>query len=133
MEFKDATKTPLSAMFYDALNPEERTDGRAIVLGIISPLASLTSSLILVALITAGTAPAWLVWASCAVALAYLLVSLRQARAYQASLRDQLLAWVQRQAEGAPVTLQEAIEIARRSKDARWVSVALAVQRGWRA
>ena len=132
MELKGAVKTPLSAMFYDAMLPEDRADARAIVLGIISPVASLGSSLVLVVLVTAGSAPVWLAWASCLVAIAYLLISLRQARAYQAALRAQLLAWAQRQG-GAPMTMQEAITTARKSKEARWESLARAVQRGWRA
>lgn len=83
-ELKHALKTPVSPLFYDAFPASERTRARALVLGVVSPIAQVVAAALLMVL------AAWAEWVPalgvmCAVL--YLLLSIGQGRAYDASTR----------------------------------------------
>jgi len=129
LELKDAIKTPLSAMFYDALGYDQRADARAIILGIVSPFASLGSSLLLVVFTKVHAPVGVLGWAAFVVGFAYLGLSWWQARAYRTSLHSELLGWA-RVAMGDPnISIDQAVEAARRCEDLRIVDMAREIRR----
>ena len=129
LELKGAIKTPLSAMFYDALGPQQRADARAVVLGIVAPTTSLGSSLVLLAFTQSHAPTWWLGWIALGGALAYLLLTALQARAYRHALEDKLVQWA-RDRQGDDISgVDDAIALARRSDDARMVDVAREVRR----
>lgn len=92
-DFKDALKTPLSAMFYEGIDRDRRGDARAIVLGVVSPIASIASSLALVAIARAGVLPMAVALGGAACSIAFVFVSHRQGTAYHRELESQLLRW----------------------------------------
>lgn len=128
-ELKAAIKTPVSAMFYDALHTHQRADARAIILGIISPLASLCSSALLVSITRFHTPTEFVAWAAAVGGLGYVALSWAQARAYDRSLEDDLVSWARDQ-QGRPfATIHDAIELARSCEDQRIVDMAREVRR----
>lgn len=129
LELKGAIKTPLSAMFYDALGFDQRADARAIVLGIVSPLASMGSSLALLVFTRVHAPVTLLAWASLGLALIYLLLSALQAGAYRRSLEDELVRWARELSGESGVGVDRAIELARRCDDPRIADMAREVRR----
>jgi hypothetical protein len=49
-ELKDAVKTPVSTLFYEAFPPEARARARSLILGVVSPIAQVAVALALEAL-----------------------------------------------------------------------------------
>jgi len=129
LDLKSALKTPLSPMFYEALGEKDRKDGRAIILGIVSPLASLVSSLMLIVLTTAGISAAWIAGAGALVGVGFIVASHVQGRAYRASLEALLVDWHREHGAGADPTLDEAIEAALASGDRRIGDMAREIRR----
>ncbi|MCA9672578.1 MAG: hypothetical protein KC503_43590 [Myxococcales bacterium] len=79
-ELKVALKTPLSNLFYGVLPAEQRAAARALVLGLIVPLATLVAAALL-------RRPAWLDSWALPCAAAFVLASLLQNRAYRSAER----------------------------------------------
>jgi hypothetical protein len=126
---KAAIKTPLSAIFYDALGVHERADARAVVLGIVSPVTSVVGS---AALIWIAARPGWTeaaAWACVGASVGYVLLSAGQGRAYQRALRERLIRWARERASGPEPTVQEAISEALQSGDGRMADIAREVRR----
>ncbi len=119
LDLKGALKTPLSAMFYEALGQKRRADARALVLGVVSPLASLASSLVLVAVTAGGIPPSWIAVAGCGLSAAFIVLSHMQGRAYGRSLRTRILEWHRRRTGDEGASLEAAVREGRRSEDRR--------------
>ena len=119
LDLKSAVKTPLSPMFYEALGEEHRTDGRAIILGIISPVASLGSSVLLVLVIPLHLEMAWIATGGTVLALLFIVLSHLQGRAYHRSLEELLVKWHKDSSGEVEVSLEDAIKGALRSEDRR--------------
>jgi ATP/ADP translocase len=118
-DLKSAIKTPLSAIFYEPLGEKNRTGGRALILGIVSPISSLVSSLMLVTVAAMGL-DAWKVAAAgSALSLVFVVLSWMQGRAYRKELGAHLLGWAKNTADDQDVTLREAIKKALESGDRR--------------
>ncbi len=128
-DLKSALKTPLSPMFYEALGERGRKDGRALILGIVSPVASLIASLLLVAVTGARLPPAWIAGAGAALAVVYVVLSHAQGRAYHRSLEELLLGWHRERSGDEEATLDEALARAVRSEDRRINDMAREVRR----
>lgn len=127
LELKGAIKTPLSTMFYDAFGRDERADARAVILGVVSPLASIASSLALVAFSQLQASVGVLAQIALAGALLYVVLSMLQARTYQKSLEDELVRWARLATAGA--TIEQALESARRCDDPRIADMAREIRR----
>ncbi len=119
LDLKSAIKTPLSAMFYEALGQKRRADARALVLGVISPLASLASSLVLVAVTAGGIPPSWIAAAGCGLSAAFIVLSHLQGRAYRRSLHARILGWHRRRTGDEDASLEDAVREGLRSSDRR--------------
>jgi hypothetical protein len=130
MDFKSAIKTPLSAIFYEAMGDERRSDARALILGIVSPLASFASSLILVAVAAGGVPPGFIAAAGSAAAVVFLVLSWLQGRSYRRALRGLLLGWFRKLGRGGEATLEDAVREGLRSQDRRIADMASEVRRG---
>lgn len=128
-DLKGAVKTPLSAIFYEAIDPADRSDARAIILGIVSPVASIVSSLALVAVAEGGVPASWIAWAGMALSLAYLTVSFVQGRAYDRALADLLLGWFRSRGPGGEITVEKAVKEGLASPDRRVSDMAREVSR----
>jgi len=118
-DLKSAVKTPLSPMFYEALGEEHRKDGRALILGIISPVAQLASSLLLVLVIQMHVPTMWVAVAGSALSLLFILLSVHQGVTYHRSLEDLLLKWHRERSGDEEASLGDAIRGALRSEDRR--------------
>ena len=129
LDLKGAIKTPLSAMFYEALGEKGRADARALVLGVVSPLASLASSLVLVAVAAGGVPPAWIAAAGCVLSTAFIVLSILQGRAYRRALTSRILEWHREQTGDADATLEQAVRAGLRSSDRRVGDMAREVKR----
>lgn len=85
-ELKDAIKTPLSSLFYEAFPRGERAHARAAILSAVSPAANLVGA---AALATLGAlhSPIASTAAGGAVCVAFVLSTLLQNRRYEAAIR----------------------------------------------
>jgi len=129
LDLKSAIKTPLSAMFYEALGEKHRADARALILGVISPLASLASSLVLVAVTVGGISPAWIAAAGCALSAAFVVLSHLQGRAYRRALASRILEWHRRRTGDDDASLESAVHAGLRAPDRRICDMAREVKR----
>ena len=129
LELKGAIKTPISAMFYDAIDPEHRADARAIVLGIVSPVASVGSSLVLLVYTHAQVSVSVLAWGAAAVGAVYVMLSAVQSSSYRTALENQLVRWARDATGDGSVTIEDALEKARGCEDARIVDMAREIRR----
>ncbi len=127
LELKGAIKTPMSTMFYDALGRDERADARAVILGIVSPLSSIGSSLALVAFSQLQTSSTFLAQFAVAGAVLYVVLSMLQARAYRRSLEEELLRWAR--GPSTETTIEQALEAARQCADPRVADMAREIRR----
>lgn len=118
-DLKSALKTPVSPMFYEALGEEHRKAGRALILGIISPLSSFVSSLLLVALTGVQLSIGWIGIIGGVLSLAYITFAHLQARAYHRSLEDLLLEWYRETSGDESGTIDDALLAAELVKDRR--------------
>ncbi|MBI2895969.1 MAG: hypothetical protein HYY06_20595 [Deltaproteobacteria bacterium] len=84
-ELKDSMKTPLSALFYGALDPADRARGRAFILGLVIPLASVAGGVGIQA--ASDLAPRLVVAIGLALAVLFVLASWHQNSGYRAALR----------------------------------------------
>jgi len=116
-------------MFYDAIDPEHRADARAIVLGIVSPLASVGSSLLLLGYTHAQVSVSVLAWGAAAVGAVYVVLSAVQSHTYRTALENQLVRWARDATEDESVTIDEALDKARGCNDARIVDMAREIRR----
>lgn len=132
MDLKSAIKTPLSAIFYEAMGERRRSDARALILGVVSPLSSLASSLVLIAVAEGGISPYWIATAGSLVAVAFLVLAWLQGRAYRRSLQHLLLDWHRQQTGTGEATLEEAMRAGLHSDDRRISDMAREVRRSRR-
>jgi hypothetical protein len=128
-DLKGAIKTPLSPMFYEAMGAEGRHDGRALILGVVSPVASLISSLLLVVVTRASLPLSWVAGVGSVLSVAFIVLAHLQGRAYDRSLENLLVWWYRAQTGRGDVTLGQAIEGALRSEDRRMNDIAREVRR----
>jgi AAA family ATP:ADP antiporter len=119
LDLKGAIKTPLSAMFYEGLDERQRADARALILGVVSPLASLASSLVLIAVTAGGVPPSWIAAAGCVLSAAFIALSYAQGRAYRRALASRILQWHRERTGDDRATLDEAVRAGLRSPDRR--------------
>jgi len=85
-ELKEALKTPLSSLFYEAFPRSERAPARTAVLSGISPATQLLAAVVLVAL--GSAAPGWAATgAGAAVCVVFVAVTVLQNRRYEAAIR----------------------------------------------
>jgi hypothetical protein len=106
-----------------------RKDARAIIIGIVSPIASLMSSLALVAITGAQLPVIWIAMAGAALSGGFIICAHLQGRAYNRSLEGLLLGWYKEHTERPEASLDEAIEEAKRSDDRRISDMAREVGR----
>jgi len=129
LDLKNAIKTPLSAMFYEGLGEDERADARALILGVVSPLASLVSSLLLVAVTAGGIPPSWMAAAGCALSAVFIVLSHLQGSAYRRALALRILQWHRQRTGDGNASLEDALHAALRSDDRRISDMAREVSR----
>jgi hypothetical protein len=123
-DLKSAIKTPLSAIFYEPLAEKDRADGRALILGIISPVSALLSSLMLVT-VAALKLDAWIVAAAGgALSLVFVALSWLQGLAYRRELGSTLLEWARAREGDGEMTLERAIRTALGSENRRIADMA---------
>ncbi len=122
-DLKNAIKTPLSAMFYEAMDEKRRGVARAIILGVVSPVSSLVSSLLLVAIAWARLSHMAVALAGASLSVLFVAASWLQARAYRREMADHLLAWMRERGQ-AGITLERAIAEAEASGDKRMADMA---------
>jgi len=85
-ELKDAIKTPLSSLFYEAFPRAERPEARAAILGVVSPTANLAGAAALALL--AGLSWPWASTAAGgAICALFVLATVLQNRRYEAAIR----------------------------------------------
>lgn len=130
LELKGALKTPVSPMFYEAMGKGRRKISRALILGIISPVTSLLSSVVLVAVTELSVSLVWIVSVGAALAVAYVVLAHLQARAYHRALEEQVVGWHRHSGGGAEGDgLEAALEAARGSDEQRVVDLEREVSR----
>jgi len=128
-ELKAAVKTPVSPLFYEALGEGRRKDGRAVILGVVSPLATIASSLLLVAATHARLSLPTIAGAGVGFSLAFIVLSHVQGRAYDAALADQLVRRHRAETGEDGALLDTVLARALRSDDRRLHDLALEVSR----
>lgn len=128
-DLKSAVKTPLSAIFYEAMGERSRADARAIILGIVSPASSFVSSLILVAVAEGGIPPTLVAAAGAVLSLAFIVLSHAQGRSYGRALEELLLSWLRRKKGSDDVTLEDAVHAGLRTEERRINDMAREVSR----
>ena len=85
-ELKHAIKTPLSSLFYEAFEPQDRAPARAVVLGFASPAAQVLASVGLFALVDLGTPTTAATVGIVACAL-FVVSTVAQNRGYERAIR----------------------------------------------
>lgn len=91
-EMKSFLKTPFSVMIYGAMADFARAHARMAVFGVIMPLASVGSGLLLMAASAGSVDPRWFAWPGLAGGVLFIAVTLLQNRAYKLALIDLLSA-----------------------------------------
>ncbi len=123
-DLKAAIKTPISSMFYEGIRGSRQADARAIILGVVSPLSSVGSSLLLLAVTSANVSAFWIAVSGMAISIPFVVLSHVQGKSYRRALEDRLLDW-HRQATGRPdARLDEAVQAALEHGDRRIADIA---------
>lgn len=127
-DLKSAIKTPLSAMFYEAMGQKRRADGRAIILGIVSPVSSFVSSLALVAVAVTSVPPVWVASTGIGLSLVFIVLSWLQGRAYDRELARELTERMRAETGDPDLSTTEAVRLALESDDRRLSDMARQVR-----
>jgi hypothetical protein len=128
-DLKNALKTPVSPMFYEALGEEQRRAGRALILGVISPLSSLLTSVLLVVVTGVRVSAGTIALIGGLLSLAYIVAAHLQSRAYRRSLEGLLLEWYRGASGEATATIADALLAAALVKDRRLNDMASEIER----